>query len=173
MNFKHIYDTHKDLVYNLALQYSQNPEDAEEITQDVFLNVHKNIDTFQSKSNIKTWIYRIAINTCLDFLKAKKAKKRWTLHAFRQTDKDGNMPEIADFNHPGVELEQKEAMAAIFKAINQLPEKQKTAVILLKIEQLSQVEAAEILKVSPKAIESLFTRAKKNLKSLLDQNEGK
>ena len=74
-----------------------------------------------------------------------------------------------NFNHPGVELEQKEALQKIFFAINQLPENQKTVIILLKIEHNSVKEVAEILMLSPKAVESLFQRAKTKLSFLLNQ----
>ena len=59
------------MVYNLALQYTQNKADAEEITQDVFVKVHQKIHTFGERSELKTWIYRIAINQSLDFLRSK------------------------------------------------------------------------------------------------------
>jgi RNA polymerase sigma-70 factor (ECF subfamily) len=63
------------MVYNLALQYTQNTEDAEEITQDVFVKISQKMDGFKNESSLKTWIYRIAINTSLDFLKHKNSKK--------------------------------------------------------------------------------------------------
>ena len=62
MDFEKIYNEYKNLVYNLALQYVQNQTDAQEITQDTFLSIYKNLDSFQRKSSIKTWVYRIAIN---------------------------------------------------------------------------------------------------------------
>ena len=77
MVFKEIYHEHKNLVYNLALQYTQNSEDAEEITQDVFISVHEKLHTFQHQANVKTWIYRIAINKSLDFIKSKRRQKRF------------------------------------------------------------------------------------------------
>ncbi len=76
------------------------------------------------------------------------------------------------FNHPGVQLEDKESIAAIFKHINDLPDNQKTALILHKIENKTQVEVAEIMQTSPKAIESLIQRAKTNLSKKLNTNEG-
>lgn len=69
-------------------------------------------------------------------------------------------------------MEEKEEIAKIFAAINQLADKQKTAVVLLKIEQKSQAEAAEIMNTTSKAVESLFQRAKLNLKKILKENEG-
>jgi len=117
-------------------------------------------------------IYRIAINQSLDFLKAQKSLKRWSFFSALSLNNENTKIEIPNFNHPGVELEQKEALEFIFKAINQLPENQKTVLILLKIEQNSQAQTAEIMDLSTKAVESLFNRAKKNLEILLAKNEG-
>jgi RNA polymerase sigma-70 factor (ECF subfamily) len=172
MTFQETYNAHKDLVYNLALQYIQNVEEAEEITQDVFVSVFNNLNTFNHKSNIKTWLYRITVNKSLDYLKAKRSKKRWSIFSPLQTNEEKDQHHFANFNHPGVEMEQKEATEHIFNCLNKLPDRQKTVLILLKIEQTSQAEASEILNISPKAIESLFQRAKKNLNLLLKQTEG-
>lgn len=168
MNFESIYLAHSSLVYNVALQYVQNKEDAEEITQDVFVKVYDKQDDFKGNSALKTWIYRIAINTSLDFIKAKNRKKR---AAFKNSD-DTALAYVGDFNHPGVLLENKENMAQLFNAINQLPENQRTVLILLKVDDLSQKEVAEILDKSLKAIESIFQRAKTNLKKLINNAEG-
>ncbi len=172
MLFKELFDNYKSLVYNVALQYVQNKEDAEEITQDVFVKIHEKLIFFQNQSALKTWIYRIAINQSLDFLKAQKSLKRWSFFSALSLNNENIKIEVPHFNHPGVELEQKEALEFIFKAINQLPENQKTVLILLKIEQNSQVQTAEIMDLSTKAVESLFNRAKKNLEILLVKNEG-
>lgn len=171
MTFEELYHEHKNTVFNLALQYTQNVEDAEEITQDVFVKIYENQNSFRNQSAIKTWIYRIAINQSLDFLKAKKRKKRSWLSKVLKID--GTAFETAHFNHPGAELEQKEALEHIFKCLNQLPDSQKTVIILLKIDSLSQQQVADIMKISTKAVESLFQRAKKNLEILLKENEGK
>lgn len=172
MTFHHIYHTHKDLVYNLSLQYTQQVEDAEEITQDVFVAVHAKLSSFKRQSDIKTWLYRITINKSLDFLKAKKRKKRWSMFGMVNLDDDNQHLDLPEYNHPGIQLEQKEALEAIFSCINTLPDNQKTAIILLKIEGMSQAEAAVVMNISTKAIESLFQRAKKNLHKFLNPNEG-
>ena len=172
MLFKELFDNYKSLVFNVALQYVQNKEDAEEITQDVFVKIHEKLNFFQNQSSLKTWIYRIAINQSLDFLKAQKSLKRWSFFSALSLNNENTKIEVPHFNHPGVELEQKEALEFISKAINQLPENQKTVLILLKIEQNSQAQTAEIMDLSTKAVESLFNRAKKNLEILLAKNEG-
>jgi RNA polymerase sigma factor (sigma-70 family) len=173
MTFKEIFDKYNKLVYNLALQYVQHKEDAEEITQDVFVKIHEKLSTFLQQSDIKTWIYRITINQSLDFIKAQKSKKRWSFFSSLSLNDENKQIEVPHFNHPGVELEQKEALEGIFKAINTLPDNQKTVIILLKIEQNTQAETAQIMDISTKAVESLFQRAKKNLENLLIQNKGK
>ncbi len=171
MIFDEIYFEHHKMVLNIALQYVHNMEDAEEITQDVFIKVSKNIHTFKQNSSVKTWIYRITINQSLDFLKAKNSQKSNFLSSIFSLNDIKLKIEPTTFNHPGIELEQKEAYKKIFEAINQLSDNQKTVIILLKIEDKSQSETAEIMNLSIKALESLFQRAKKNLDILLNKKD--
>lgn len=173
MTFQETYDEHKKAVFNLSLQYVQNVEDAEEVTQDVFVKVYENISRFRNEASVRTWIYRITINQSLDYLKAKKRRKRAFLSGIIRMDDADKYTDIPNFNHPGIELEQKETLELIFVCLNRLPENQRTVVILLKIERLSQQETADIMKISTKAVESLFQRAKKNLEKLWNENEGK
>lgn len=169
MTFDEIYLEHYKMVFNLALQYVQNTEDAEEITQDVFVKIFDNLNSFKKQSSLKTWIYRMAINQSLDFIKAKNAQKRSFLSSIFSINDSNFKFQPSNFNHPGIELEQKEACQKIFEAINQLSDNQKTALILLKIEDKSQVETAEIMNLKVKALESLFQRAKNNLEILLNK----
>jgi RNA polymerase sigma factor (sigma-70 family) len=162
-----LYRNYSTLVFNLALQYVQNVEDAEEITQDVFVTVHQKWATFRQDAAPSTWIYRIAINKSLDFLKAKKRKKRLGFLTTFWGDSPNELQAI-EFNHPGVLLEQQEEMAALFALINELPDAQKTVLILLKIEGKTQQEAAAIMDCSVKAVESLWQRAKKNLEKKIN-----
>jgi RNA polymerase sigma factor (sigma-70 family) len=171
MLFDEIYFEYHKMVYNLALQYVQNIEDAEEITQDVFVKVSYKLNSFNKQASLKTWIYRISINQSLDFIKAKNASKRNFLTSLFSLNDNKIKLEQVNFNHPGIELEQKEAFRKIFEAINQLANNQKTAIILLKIEDKSLAETAEIMSLNVKALESLFQRAKKNLEIILNQKE--
>jgi RNA polymerase sigma factor (sigma-70 family) len=166
-DLKAFYDKYKSIVYNLALSYSANKEDAEEITQDVFLTVFKKMSGFRNESKVETWIYRVTINKSLDYLKAKKRFKRNFMN-------DGvsigqvSQTELSDFNHPGVVLESKEKIQDIYNCINKLSEDHKTVIILLKIENRTYSEVAKIMKISVGAVESLFIRAKKKLDVLLN-----
>jgi RNA polymerase sigma factor (sigma-70 family) len=168
-----LYEKHCKRVYNLALQYVQNSEDAEEITQDVFIAIHHSLSSFQEKSELTTWIYRITINKSLDFIKAKTRKKRFALFTSLFSPKTGEESFTKyNFSHPGVLLEQKESLENLFKHINNLKPNQKTALILSKIEQKTQKEIGKIMNLSPKAVESLIQRAKESLSKKLNQNEG-
>lgn len=161
-----IYKSHSSLVYTMAYKYALNAEDAEEITQDVFLKVHEKIGEFRSEAKLETWIYRITINRSIDFLRSKKRQKN-QVH-FR-TDNEA-IPNLAsEYRNPARILESDEGIRNLMSCIYQLPENQQQAIILLKMEQKSQKEVAEILNSTPKAVESLFQRAKTNLKKLLQE----
>ncbi len=172
MTFEQIYKEHVKLVYNLSLQYVQNIEDAEEITQDVFISVYDSIHNFEFQSKLSTWIYRITINKSLDFLKAKKRKKRIAFFTRLFNDQNEIQYEQSHFNHPGIVMEQKEELLQLFHLINGLAPNQKTAFILSKIEKKMHSEIADIMQLSTKAVESLIQRAKTNLKNKLKENEG-
>ncbi len=159
--FNVIYKDYAKLVYNLSLHYLHNTEDAQEATQDVFVKIYQKIEGFNNKSSLKTWIYRITINHCLDVIKSKNRKLR-VLFSREYEDNDK-----IDFDHPGIKIETKEAVEKIMGELNKLPENQKTALILKGIEGLSQKEIASILKIKEKALESLLSRARKNLKKRL------
>lgn len=165
VQFEQLYNEYKNLVYNLALSYVQNTDDAADIVQETFVKIYHNYSSYNSnKSSLKTWIYRIAINQALDHLKAKKTKKRFGFNVslfYKETNEP--IPEAISFNHPGVALEDKEALQALFSLINQLPANQKTALILTKIEDRPQKEVAAIMNISIKAVESLLQRAKQTL----------
>jgi RNA polymerase sigma-70 factor (ECF subfamily) len=158
----------KNSVFNVALSYTRNREDAEEITQDVFVEVYQSAATFKGDSSVKTWVYRIAINKSLDFIRYRNRKKRFALLTSLVSKETGEVKyHQPDFNHPGVSLENKEKAQYLFAAIDKLPQNQQTAFILLKLEGMSQREAAETMQINEKALESLFQRAKQNLRKEL------
>lgn len=156
-----LYNLYSEKIYNTALSYTKNVEDAEEITQDVFVKIYKGASSFKGSSSLNTWVYRIAVNTSLNYL---KKKNRFIF--FKNTL---SISHSIDFKHPGVLLENKENAAALYKAMDYLPNKQKTAFILSFIEELPRQEVADIMKTSLKAVESLLQRAKKNMRSELEK----
>ena len=162
-DFEKLYNQYSILVYNLALNYLQNIEDAEEITQDVFIQINTSISKFQEKSSLKTWIYRITINKCLDFIKHKNSQKRFFIFG-KKSQNEFEIENVSNFEHPGILLENKEKSKLLFEIINELGENQKTAFLLSKIDGLSNSEISEIMKLSISSVESLVFRAKATLK---------
>ena len=163
-------DTHQRLVYNTSLGILQNTADAEDLSQEVFVQVFHSIKDFKGDCKLSTWLYRITVTKSLDFLRAKKRKKRF---AFIQSlfGDESNEPlvEQITFVHPGVQLENKERAGILFKAIDKLPENQKTAFTLNKVEGLSYHEIAEVMQTSVSSVESLLFRAKGNLQKHLGE----
>jgi RNA polymerase sigma-70 factor (ECF subfamily) len=167
-DFEKLYNQFGVLVYNLALNYLQNIEDAEEITQDVFIQIYNSLSKFQEKSSLKTWIYRITINKCLDFIKHKNSQKRFFIFG-KKCQNEFEINTASNFEHPGVLLENKEKAKQLFEIINELGENQKTAFLLSKVDGLSNPEIAEIMKLSVSSVESLIFRAKATLKEKISK----
>lgn len=165
--FEKLYGLFKDKVYNTAISYLQNSEDAEEVTQDVFLSIFINAITFKGNSKASTWIYRITVNKALNRLDKRNRKPNFSI----DLEDHFNI----DFKHPGILLENQENASYLFKAIDTLIESQKTAFILTYIEGLPQQDVALIMDNTVKAVESLLQRAKANLKKELIEHypEGK
>lgn len=154
------------MVFNTALSIVQSEADAEDITQDVFIEVYEGLSSFRNDSKLSTWIYRITVNKSLDLLKKQKRAKNGGLlkRIFSFSEED----EPASFEHPGVQLDKKESSKALFAALKKLPETQQVAFTLHKIEGLNQRETADIMETTVEAVESLLSRAKNNLRKHLE-----
>lgn len=166
--FKLLVDLFSKKVYNTCIGMLQNLEDAEDVTQEIFITVHLNIGLFKEESSLSTWIYRISVNKCLEFIRKKHRKKR--LGVFKSiftSYGEKTLENHTDFVHPGVQLEQQERAKILFKAIDLLPEQQRMAYVLHKLDQVSYNEIAEVMQLSLSAVESLLFRAKQNLKKIL------
>ena len=165
--FKKLVDDYQVMVYNTALGIVQNEDDADDITQEVFIQVFRSVSSFKGDSKFSTWLYRITIGKALDHEKKKKRKKRF---GFVQSLFGGHEEvdmQMAEFDHPGVRLEKKERANELFNALKQIPDKQRTAFTLHKLEGQSYQEVAEIMNTTLYAVESLMGRAKANLKKEL------
>lgn len=166
--FKIFVETHQDRVFNTALGIVQNAADAEDVAQEVFIQAYRSIGSFKGESKLSTWLYRITTTRSLDLLRSKKSKKR---HGFLQrlfNDQGELQYDPPDFHHPGVALEQKENAAKLFKAIAKLPDNQKAAFTLHKLEGISYQEISEVLQTTISSVEMLMYRAKQNLKKMLE-----
>ena len=155
-------------IYNTSLGIVQNETEAEDITQDVFIKVFENISSFKGESKLSTWLYRIATTTSLDHLRSKKRKKRFGFIFSLGGGENNESNQVPDFHHPGVKLDNKERAKVLFSAISKLPENQKSAYTLHKLEGLSYKEISEVLSTTVSAVESLLSRANGNLRKQLE-----
>ncbi len=167
--FKSVVETWQNMVYNTALGILQNENDAEDVTQEVFMQAYESIGSFKGASKFSTWLYRITISKAADHIRKKKRKKRFAFIQSIYGQNNEPVIEPPDFFHPGILMENKENASVLFKAMNKLPQNQKTAFVLNKIEGLSYVEIAEVLDTSSSAVDALLQRAKGNLKKILSE----
>ena len=165
--FAEIVEQCQHMVYNTALGIVQHEEDAEDITQNVFVTLYEKISSFREESALSTWLYRITVRKALDHEKRKQREKHGGLlkriFSVRESD------EPAHFDHPGIMLDKKEQAAILLRAIKKLPEKQRVAFTLHKMEGLSYQQIADIMENSQFATESLLVRAKNNLRNILKE----
>lgn len=166
--FKLIVDTRKDLVYNTALGLLQSAEDAEDITQEVFIKVYESVHQFKGESAFSTWLYKIAVTKSLELIRSRKRKKRFAFITSILGENNELKHDPPEFHHPGIQLDNRERAATLFKAIAKLPDNQRVAFTLHKLEGISYIEVGEVMQLSVSAVESLIHRAKSNLKKDLE-----
>lgn len=162
--FKSLVENHQEKVRNTCFRFVNNREDADEVAQDVFIQVYESLSHFREESELSTWIYRIAVNKSLDFIRYKKRKKRFAqLTSLLGIGMDKEEIVLAVSDNPQRELEDKERRQILDWAIGKLPGNQNTAITLSKYEGFSNKEIASIMDISLSAVEALIHRAKKNL----------
>jgi len=156
--FARLVQRHQGKVFNLAYRYSRDRQDAEELAQEIFFKVWKYSRTFQGRSAFSTWLYRLAVNTCLNFRQKKKHTPE-------------SLPILADVaaatDAPGGEIIVRERERLLEQALDGLPARQKMALVLANFEGKSYEEIAAIMEVSISAVETLLFRARRNLGKIL------
>jgi RNA polymerase sigma-70 factor, ECF subfamily len=166
--YRMIVDQYQETVLNCCYRFVNNRETAEDLTQEVFIEVHRSIKGFNQKSKFSTWLYRIAITKSLDHLKHAKRKKRLgfikQLTGDHETDNEILPSTLPD---PQQILEHEERKKILSWAVDSLPENQKVAFTLCTDDELSYGEIADILDTTVSSIESLLFRARSNLKKKL------
>ncbi len=164
--FAALVSAHQKTVLNICYRFLLNKEDAEDIAQEVFIEVYHSIHKFRGDSALSTWIYRIATTKSLDEIKRKNRQKR--ISSFGQLL---GLEQITNWmvgkDRPDKILEDEEDLSFLMDALNKLPESQRIALTLSKVEGHSNTEVAEIMETTLTAIDALIYRAKQNLKLFL------
>lgn len=166
--FRTLVTNHQDMIVNTCYGFVKNLADAEDVAQEVFIEVYRSIHKFRADAKLSTWLYRIAVNKSIDFLRKKK-RKSWLGSIQGMFESEDKVNAIADKRQPNPQkaLEQSERREILQSAIDKLTENQRIAFTLHKFEGLSYKEIAAIMGLSISAVESLMHRGKKNLKKLL------
>lgn len=170
--FETLISRYQNVVYSVAYRYAPSAEDAADMAQEVFLKMFRNINTFKFKSKLSTWIYRVAVNTCIDLVKRNKDDVNTYSIDNVYSDEDGlGYDEIADSSPGPDEIALRgEIKNAINSAISLLNIDYRTVIILRDIQGLTYDEISEITDCSVGTVKSRISRARKNLREILSEN---
>ncbi len=166
--FRLVVERYQKLVLNCTFKFLRSKETAEDITQEVFIEVFESIRSFKAQSQLSTWIYRIAVTKSLNHIKSLKRKKRFAMVAsLFSEDKAEEDIAAPEKTNPDQELENQERAKILTWALDKLPENQRVAFTLSKYNEMSYEEISSMMNMSIPSVESLIHRAKTNLKKEL------
>ncbi len=168
--FAMLVDRYQKLVVNTCRGFVNSHADAEDLAQDVFIELFESLPDFRHESKLSTWIYRITVNKSLNFVRKRKKETFFdSITSFFGSSEGKNGNSTVDFssNEADSDIKSKELRVELKRAINALPENQKIAFILNKYQDLSYKEVAEVMDISLSSVESLLFRAKGNLQKSL------
>ena len=165
--FGKLINKYQSSVVNTCFGFVHNRADAEDIAQDVFVEIWHSLSKFRKESKFSTWVYRISVNKSLNFIrKNKKHSSNISINNFGNNDKqldiEADKNTLASFG-----VEEKERAEILYKAINSLSKNQRIAFTLNKYEDLSYKKIADVMDISLSSVESLIHRAKINLQKKL------
>ncbi|MBS2100076.1 RNA polymerase sigma factor [Carboxylicivirga linearis] len=169
--FRQLVVIHHQRVIHICMSFVNHLVDAEDVAQEVFVEVFKSVSSYREEASLSTWLYRLAVNKSLDYLRQKKRKKRgYGVLSTMENAELANLS-VVDSDDVSQELELEERKRILLMAMDKLPERQRVALSLSKLDELPQKEVAEIMSVSEGSVESLLVRAKKKLKEILMQQK--
>ncbi|MBQ3492032.1 MAG: sigma-70 family RNA polymerase sigma factor [Oscillospiraceae bacterium] len=168
--FAALVSAYEGKIYNLALRYLGNREDAMDASQEVFLRVFRFLPGFQEESGFSTWIYRIGVNVCKDML-AKRTRRNELPLEIPDDEEDYRTAEVADSRYdPEAIAQQADLRKALADAIGDLPQQQREMIVLRDIQGLSYEEIAKVLALESGTVKSRLSRARENLRKKLLQS---
>ncbi len=159
---------YKDAIFNLIYHFLADYHRSQDVSQETFLRVLKNVDRYRSKNSFKTWLYRIAVNLCKNELRNRSRRKMVSL-----SDPDLDVESLIGGNYipPDEAYENEEMRKLIQDALGNLPEDQRMAIVLREYQDLSYEEIAAALSCSLGAVKSKIHRARQSLKDILVEME--
>ena len=161
-------EKYKRMVYRLAMQITKNHADAEDVMQETFLKVYRSIRTFRKDAAFETWVYRIAVNEALNFVKRRERRQERTIETTAEAEFEADLRyRAARASDPHAYAEKVELRRYVTEAVNSLSLKHRTVVILHEFEGLTHTEIASILNCSEGTVRSRLHYARKKLRTLL------
>jgi RNA polymerase sigma-70 factor (ECF subfamily) len=170
--YRLLVERYQGMVFRTCMGFLHNQHDAEDLTQEVFIKAYQSIDSFKGDAAFSTWLYRIAVNASLN--KVRSNAKNFLFQRLDTFFGNGKNADTSisfnDMENPEDILIKNEHRQWMQKALDSLPENQRTAIVLSKYDELSQKEIAEVMNITEGAVESLIQRAKANLREKLFTN---
>ena len=166
--FAQLLEAHQGKVYGLTLRLTGSPEDAAELTQETFFNAWRGLPHFHGESKFSTWLYRLATNATIDFLRREKRRRAMTAAPLGVDDDDHPTLDIPDQGlSPQGELERKELRQAIERGLEQLSDEHRQVLVMREFSGLSYGEIAQILNIEEGTVKSRIARARLALRKIL------
>jgi len=165
--FEQLIHDNEKRIYNLILRMVGDPEDALDLSQETFLNAWKGLSSFHGDSTFSTWLYRLASNVCLDFLRRKKRRQDTLGAPLSLDDEETPSPPADTALKPDEYLEHKERARALYRALAELPENHREILMLRELSGLSYQEISDTLQLDLGTVKSRLTRARTALKKVL------
>jgi len=170
--FETIISAHEKGIYTICLRMLSQEQEAYDATQEVCIKIWRQLHNFKGESKLKTWIYRITTNQCLDKLRKTKNKREISLFQTRvEDDSEWVMDKPSEKENTEEIVEHKELQEVLKQAIAELKEAYRMIIILRDINDYSYDEIAEILNISLGTVKSRISRARGALKKILEQNK--
>ena len=167
--FEQLMLDNQDRVYTLCLRMTGDREDALDLAQETFLNAWRGLSSFQGNSSFSTWVYRLASNACIDFLRKRKRRQQGEA-PLSLDDDEAPLPQPADpRGTPEDELERRELRRAVERGLQALPEHHRQVLIMRELSGLSYQEIGAVLNLDLGTVKSRIARARMALKNILVQ----
>ncbi|MGQ0721204.1 MAG: RNA polymerase sigma factor [Candidatus Eiseniibacteriota bacterium] len=166
--FQELLERHQGRVYHHALRLMGNSQDAEEVLQDTFVQVYRNLGRFEERSRFSTWVYRIATNEALMRLRRARRTREVFLEDALGRDSENPAESIRDFSRSALEeVEERELLDILQRLLAEMPEEHRAVFAMRDIDGLTNAEVADVLEISVGAVKSRLHRARLYLRDRL------
>ena len=157
-------------IYNLCRRLTGNQEDAAELTQEAFLNAWRGLGRFQGESSFSTWLYRLATNACIDFLRKEKRRQSLSMTVSLDDEEEARQVELPDERYaPEGALEHAEARRAVAEGLERLTLEHRQVLVMREIHGLSYAEIGQVLGLEEGTVKSRIARARGALRKVLTE----